>query len=144
MGAASPHIQWMWKTLALTGLVAAFASPAAAQCLSIPDGAGGTALHCSDGRTGFQTTDPGGGTSGMVGGQMLTTPLEPPGMALGQPMVGYVNPQTGLGGAPAPPPSLAPPSITSARPFSTYPDPAGAGMRSQPGEGEGAPSGVIP
>jgi hypothetical protein len=137
----------MWKPLILTGLVAAFASPAAAQCLSIPDGSGGTVLHCSDGRVGHQTTDPGGGISGMLGGQMLTTPLEPPGLGLSRPTFGYVNPDQSLGTKPIAPPSLAPP-VTElprpARPFSTYPDPAGAGMRSQPGEGEGVPSGVIP
>lgn len=136
----------MWKPLTLALAAAAASSPVAAQCLSIPDGAGGVAIHCQDGRTGFQHTDPGGATSGMLGGQMLTAPLEPPGLALGQPTVGYVNPDRSLGTAPIPPPSLAPPTVEPppARPFSTYPDPAGAGMRSQPGEGEGAPSGVIP
>jgi hypothetical protein len=139
MGGARPHIGLMWTRFAIAGLLALLASPAAAQCLSIPDGTGATVLHCSDGRIGYQTTDPSGGVSGMLGGQMLTAPVDPtpPGLAGTRPAVGYVNPDLSMRTAPIPPPSIAPPTIDPAppgRPFSTYPDPAGAGMRSQPGE----------
>lgn len=119
----------MWKSFALAGLVAALASPAAAQCLAIPDGTGNTALHCSDGRVGVEHTDPGGAASGMLAGQPLTAPLDPRPLGIVRP----VNPSL----AAAPPPTLAPPESDLAplgRLFSTYTDPAGAGMRSQPGE----------
>jgi hypothetical protein len=132
MVGASPHIPVMWTRFAFAGLAAALASPAAAQCLSIPDGTGNTVLHCQDGRTGVQHTDPGGATSGLLGGETLTAPLDPL-PAGARALAVYVNPSLAV----RPAPSLAPPAIEAAapaRPFSTYPDPAGAGMRSQPGE----------
>lgn len=119
----------MWTRFAFAALLSALAPPAAAQCLAIPDGTGHTVLHCSDGRVGVEHADRGGATSGMLGGLTLTAPLDPQPLGLVRP----VNPSL----ATAPPPSIAPPSaarVPAGRPFSTYPDPAGAGMTSQPGE----------
>ncbi len=119
----------MWKAAALASLAAATGSPAAAQCLAIPDGTGNTVLHCQDGRIGVERTDPGGATSGMLGGQVLIAPLDP--LPLQAPRPVTPHPIT----TPAPP--IFPPADASLRailPFSTYADPAGAGMRSQPGE----------
>ena len=143
MGAEPPHILSMWKLTAIAGLALAAASPAAAQCISIPDGLGNAAVHCSDGRIGHTHTDPGGAVSGMLGGQALAGPLDPtlPGLA-GRPAVSYVNPDLAMRTTPVPPPSLAPPAappIVEERPFSAYPDPQGAGLRQQPGEGRTIP-----
>ena len=133
----------MWKPFAIAvGLagLSGLASPAAAQCVSVPDGLGNAALHCSDGRVGMLHNEGGGGVSGMLGGQAIAgaqLDVVPPSLAYPQPPVGYLNP--GIAGRTAPaPPSIvmapAPQPPPESRPFSTYPDPAAAGMRLQPGE----------
>ena len=118
----------MWKAAAFVSLFAALSGPAAAQCLAIPDGTGNTVLHCQDGRVGVEHTDPDGATSGMLGGQMLTAPLDPLSLNAVRP----VTPSLATTQTP-PISSPADTSVQAIRPFSTYPDPAGAGMRSQPG-----------
>ena len=133
----------MWKPFAIAGALvclAGFASPAAAQCVSVPDGLGNAAVHCSDGRVGMLHNEGGGGVSGMLGGQAIAgaqLDVVPPSLAYPQAPAGYLNPDVAIRTAPVPPPTLiapAPQPPPESRPFSTYPDPAAAGMRLQPGE----------
>jgi len=133
----------MWKPFAIAALGSFFGlgAPAAAQsCLSVGDGLGNAAVHCPDGRVGHLHAAPGGSVSGMLGGQPLAAPLDQiatPGLTVGAPPVGHFNPDISGRSAPPAPPPIAPPAsglVEPERPFSTYPDPEGAGMRMQPGE----------
>ncbi len=125
-----------WRTLLFGGLAASVGSPAAARCLSVPDGTGGMAVHCSDGQVGQLRPEPGGGVTGMIGSQAVIGSMDqilPPSLA-GAAHPGYLNPDLAARTEPVIPPSLAPPQVEEERPFSAYPDPAGAGLRTQPGE----------
>ena len=139
--APPPHILSMWKLTAIAGLALAAASPAAAQCISIPDGLGNAAVHCSDGRIGHTHTDAGGAVSGMLGGQALAGPLDPtmPGLAGDRPVISYVNPDLSHAHLRrVPPPPLAPPPrrrCGGAAVLGLSRSRNGAGLRLQPGEG---------
>lgn len=126
-----------WRTLLFGGLAAGVVSPAAAQCLSIPDGTGGVAVHCSDGQVGQLRVDQAGGVAGMVGAQAVTGSIDrlaSPGLASGAQPPGYRNTDIALRPQPLVAPPLAPPAVVEERPFSAYPDPAAAGLRLSPGE----------
>ncbi len=119
------------RILLLGGLAAGFASPAAAQCLSIPDGTGGMAVHCADGQVGQLRAEPGGGVTGMIGSQAVAGSMDQfvaPGLAGGAHPPGYLNPDIAVRPKPAPP-SIAPPAVGEERPFSAYPDSEGAGLK---------------
>lgn len=120
------------RTLLFGGLATVMASPAAAQCLSIPDGTGGMAVHCADGQVGQLRAEPGGGVTGMIGSQAVAGSMDQftaPGLAGGGRPPGYLNPDIAVRPRPAPPPSIAPPAVGEERPFSAYPDPQGAGLK---------------
>ena len=125
-----------WRTLLFGGLAAGMASPAAAQCLSIPDGTGGMVVHCADGQVGQLRAEPGGGVTGMIGSQAVVGSMDqfvPPGPAGGAHPPGYLNPDIAARPKPAAPPSTAPAAVVEERPFSAYPDPQGAGLKLQAG-----------
>jgi hypothetical protein len=113
-------------------LAAGVVSPAAAQCLPIPDGTGGMAVHCADGQVGQLRAEPGGGVTGMIGSQAVAGSMDQflaPGLAGGAHPPGYLNPDIAVRPKPAPSPSIAPPGVGEERPFSAYPDPEGAGLK---------------
>jgi hypothetical protein len=111
----------MTRALPIAAALAFASTGAWAQpCLTLSDGSGNTTVSCPDGRTGLLHTDPAGGVSGLIGGQVYQGLASNPGLP--QPLPGGA-PSTSYLIAP-PPPSLAAPSPPPPPAVASLPPPA--------------------